>query len=122
MFNIIILPEITYSFIFIIIFSLLFKNCPNISNNSIFNLYFFFFSIKGFLLLLILFCIFGLLSFFPLPFTVCLGVFVLKRLTTISLKPPAIFVIGSGIKVINQSYQVFVIGLIFYIFFVLSLY
>ena len=43
------------------------------------------------------FCVFGLLSFFPLQYTVCLGVFVLKKLTTLSLKPLAIFLIGSGI-------------------------
>ena len=38
------------------------------------SLIFIFFSIKGFLILL---CIFGLLNFFPLPYTACLGVFVL---------------------------------------------
>ena len=43
------------------------------------------------------FCVVGFLSFFPLPNTVCLGVFVLKKLTTLSLKPLAIFLIGSGI-------------------------
>ena len=37
------------------------------------------------------FCGFGLLSFFPLPYTIYLGVFVLKRLATLSLKPPTIF-------------------------------
>ena len=58
---------------------------------SIFN--FFFFDIKGFLTL---FCVFGLLNFFPLPYIVCLSVFVLKRLITLSLKAPALFIIGSG--------------------------
>ena len=37
------------------------------------------------------FCIVGLLNFIPLPCMVCLGVFVLKRLTTLSLKPLTIF-------------------------------
>ena len=51
-------------------------------------------------MLLILFasdavCNFGLLSLFPLPYTICLDVFVLKRLTTLSLKPPTLFIIGS---------------------------
>ena len=44
-----------------------------------------------------MFCVFGLLSFFPLQNTVCLGVFVLKKLTILSLKPPALFLIGSEI-------------------------
>ena len=53
-------------------------------------------------MLLILFssdcvCAFGLLSFFHLAYTVCLGVFALKRLTISSLKPPTIFVTSSGI-------------------------
>ena len=48
-------------------------------------------------MLLILFCAFGLLSVFPVPYTVCLDVFALKRLTILSLKPPTIFVVGSGI-------------------------
>ena len=124
-FNIIFIPKIIYSFWFIIsIF--LFKKCLNISNYSIFNFFlfysssksiqisliipslisffsffflfsFYFFSIKGFLMLLILFCVFGLLIFFSLPYMVYLGVFVLKGLTTLSLKPPTIFVGGSGI-------------------------
>ena len=42
-------------------------------------------------------CVFGLLSFFPLPYTVYLGVFVLKRLTILSFKPPTFFLIGSGV-------------------------
>ena len=32
-------------------------------------------------------CVFVLLSFFPLPYTVCLSVFVLKRFTILSFKP-----------------------------------
>ena len=47
------------------------------------------------------FSLFDLLSFFSLPYTVCLDVFVLKRLTTLSLNPPTIFITGSGIKLIN---------------------
>ena len=43
------------------------------------------------------FCVFGLFSFFHLTYTVCLGVFLLKGFTTLYLKPPTIFVIGSGI-------------------------
>ena len=46
-------------------------------------------------MLLISFCVFGLLSIFPLSYTVCLGVFVLKRLTILSLERPALFLIGS---------------------------
>ena len=37
------------------------------------------------------FCVFSLLSFFSLPYTICLGVFVLKRPTSLSWKPPTIF-------------------------------
>ena len=37
------------------------------------------------------FSVFGLLNFFTLPYMVCLGGFVLKRLTTLSLKPPTTF-------------------------------
>ena len=37
------------------------------------------------------FCGFGLLGFFPLPYTACLGVFVLKRPIILSLKPPTTF-------------------------------
>ena len=48
-------------------------------------------------MLLILLCVFDLLNFFPLPYKVCLGVFVLRRLRILSLKPSTIFVIGSGI-------------------------
>ena len=40
---------------------------------------------------------FVLLSFFSLPYTVCLGVFVLKGLITLSLKVPTLFLIGSEI-------------------------
>ena len=55
-----------------------------------------------FLMLLILFssdyfCVFDLLSFFPLPYTAFLGVFVLKRLTSLSLKPPKLLLMGAGI-------------------------
>ena len=53
------------------------------------------------------FCAFGLLSFFTLPYTVCLHVFFLKRVGTLSLKLPKIFYIVSKIKLINLSYQVF---------------
>ena len=53
-------------------------------------------------MLLILFsldcsCVFGLLSFFPVPYTVCLCVLVLKRLTILSIKPHTSYVLGSGI-------------------------
>ena len=43
------------------------------------------------------FFVFCLLSFFFFLHTACLGVFVLKRATTLSLKLPTIFLIGSGI-------------------------
>ena len=46
------------------------------------------------------FCIFGLVTFFLLPYTVCLGVFVLKRHPTLLLKPPAIFLIGVMLRTI----------------------
>ena len=71
------------------------------------------FDIKGFLI----FCFLGFLSFSPLPYTVCLGVFALKRITIASLKPPTLFLIGSGIWLVNHSYQGFLIGLIFLISF-----
>ena len=62
------------------------KKCPNISNYSANILFFFiFFSIKVFLML-ILFWVSDLLSFFPLPQAACLGVFVLRRLSVLSLK------------------------------------
>ena len=48
-------------------------------------------------MLLILHCVFGLLSFFPVQYTVCLGTFVLKSLAILSLKPPTLFLIGTGI-------------------------
>ena len=67
-------------------------------------------------MLLILFCVFGLLSFFPPPSTFGLCIFVLKRLTILSLKPPTNFVIGPGIQLINQSFEVTLIGFIFFIF------
>ena len=58
--------------------------------------------------LIILICAFVFLSFFPLPYTICLDVLVLKRILSIlSLKSPTFLVIGSGIRLINQSYQVF---------------
>ena len=61
-----------------------------------------------------MYCFLGLLSFFPLPHTVCLGF--LKQ-TILSLKLTRRFLIGSKISLINQSYQVFLIGLIFLISF-----
>ena len=64
-------------------------------------------------MLLILFWVFGLLSFFLLPYIVCLGVFILKRLIFLFLKPPTSFAIGSGIYLINKSYEIFLIDLIF---------
>ena len=64
-------------------------------------------------MLLILFWLFGLLSFFLLPYIVCLVVFILKRLRTLFLKPPTSFAIGSGIYLINKSYEIFLIDLIF---------
>ena len=51
-----------------------------------------------------MYCFLGLLSFFPLPYTVCLGF--LKQ-TILSLKLTRRFLIGSKISLINQSYQVF---------------
>ena len=48
-------------------------------------------------MLLILFYVFDLLSFFPLPYMVGLGDIVLKRLTILSLKQITLFPIGSGI-------------------------
>ena len=39
---------------------------------------------------------FWLLSFFPLSYIVCLGVFVLKRPIILSLKQPTIFLLDSG--------------------------
>ena len=35
--------------------------------------------------------VFDLCSFFRLPYSVCLGVFILRRLITLSLKPPTLF-------------------------------
>ena len=58
-----------------------------------------------------MFCVSGLLSFFPLLYTVSLGVTLLKRLTILSLKPLTLFLIGSEIQLINQSHQMFLIGL-----------
>ena len=60
----------------------MFKRCPYIFNYSVLNL-FSFFSLKSFLMLSIMlfsdhFCVFGWLSFFPLPYIICLGVFFLK--------------------------------------------
>ena len=43
------------------------------------------------------FFVFRLLSFFFFSHTACLGVFVLKRAATLSLKLPTIFRIDSGI-------------------------
>ena len=62
-----------------------------------------------------MFDIFGFLSFFLLPYTVWLGLFILKKLTILSLKPPGLFLIGTGIYLINQSYKLFLIDLIFFI-------
>ena len=92
-------------FLFFVLFH--FKNCPNSSNYSIFI--FFFFDKKGFLI----FCVFDLLSFFPLPCTVYLGVFVLKKTYNFIFETTTLFVIVSGIQLINQSYQLFLSGLIF---------
>ena len=47
------------------------------------------------------FDVFYLFRFFPLPYTVCLGVFALKRIINVSLKAPTPFLIGSGIQSIN---------------------
>ena len=44
-----------------------------------------------------MFYAFVLLSIFPVSYTVCLGVFVLKKLITLSLKSLTIFPINSGI-------------------------
>ena len=76
-------------------------------------LFFFFSNIKGFLILL---CVFALLSFFALPYMVCLDMFVLKSLTVSSLKPPTLFLIGSWIQLINQSYEALLIGLLHFFF------
>ena len=43
-----------------------------------------------------MFCVFGLLSFFPLPYTAFLGEFVLLKFTFLSLNSPAPFLIDSG--------------------------
>ena len=43
------------------------------------------------------FGVFYLFRFFALPYTVCLGVFALKRLINLSLKAPTPFLVGSGI-------------------------
>ena len=120
----IIVPKITFSFRFLINYFLLFKNCPDISNSliilslinislcscyffstfssfvtkrvlislNILDLIFSLFSsdVKGFLI----FCFCSLLSFFPLPCTVFLGVFVLKILAILCLKLPTLFLIG----------------------------
>ena len=56
------------------------------------------------------YCIIGL-------FTVFLSWFVLKRLTTLYLKPPTDFLIGLGIKSKNKLYQLLLIGLFFFISF-----
>ena len=60
---------------------------------------------------------FCFLSFFSSPYTVYLGAFFSKRLTILHLEPPTMFVTGSGIQLIHQSYQVLLIGLIFFIYF-----
>ena len=71
----------------------LFKKSPNISKySSLFS----FFSIKRFLMLLIMFSS-DCFCFFPRPYTACVGVSVLKGLIVLSLKPLALFLIGSGI-------------------------
>ena len=44
-----------------------------------------------------LFLYFELISFFPLQYIVCSGAFLLKGLTTLSLKPPTTVYIGSEI-------------------------
>ena len=72
-FNIITVPKLTYSFWFVIII-FLFKNGSNISNYYVFNcLIFFSFSLKRLIMILIMlssdcFCIFNLLSLFPLRY------------------------------------------------------
>ena len=50
------------------------------------------------------FCVFGLLSFFLLPYTVCLGVYLLNRLKTIKT---TVSVIGSGIYCLSIFSQYF---------------
>ena len=54
-------------------------------------------------------CLFGLFNDFPLSYMISLGVFVLKRLTTLSLELPTVLFIGSGILFVNQLYQVFLL-------------
>ena len=88
----------------------------SISNYLIFSFFFvfLFFSTKVFLILIIWFCVFDFLSFFPFPYTICLGVFLLNRLV---FQTTTLFYLGSGILLISQSYHVFLIGLIFFISF-----
>ena len=47
------------------------------------------------------FCAFGFLSFFPLLYTVCLGVLVLTRLPNLSLQTPTNFSYSLG-NIVNQ--------------------
>ena len=74
----------------------LFKSRPSISDYCIFNFFILFFSVNRFLILLIIFssdcfCVLSLFIFFPFPYTVYIGVVILERLTTLSLKLSGIF-------------------------------
>ena len=61
------------------------------------------------------FCVFGLLCFFP-PIQNFFRCFCLEK-TYNFIKLPTLFLIGSWTKLINHSYQVLLIGLIFFISF-----
>ena len=63
----------------------------------------FFYDIKGFSI----FSFLDLLNFLTLPYTVSLGVFVLKRFTILSLKPFTSFLVDLVIWLMNQSYHFF---------------
>ena len=61
------------------------------------------YDIKGFSI----FSFLDLLNFLTLPYTVSLGVFVLKRFTILSLKPFTSFLVDLVIWLMNQSYHFF---------------
>ena len=115
MFHIIVIPKFTFTYLLkIIVF--LFKKGSNISNYSVFSCFIFFFCLKKLILLLIMiffsncFSNFNLLSLFPFPYTIFhhnSQVYFWKRVATLSLKSPKVFLIVLGIQLINQSYQVF---------------
>ena len=105
-FDIIVIPKITYFYWFIII-TFLFKKDSNISNYSVFNCFIFFSCLKRFVFNHVFFRLFlyfqlaWFIFFFLLPYTICLSysylrcvqlisdVFVLNILTTLFLKSPS---------------------------------